>query len=52
MPAAATSRTSSPFYRKDIFEKKGYEVPTTAHEFTTLCKEITNAKARCGPAAT
>ncbi|MFI9175299.1 extracellular solute-binding protein [Streptomyces lincolnensis] len=35
-----------PLYRKDIFDKKGYEVPRSADEFMSLAKEITNAKAR------
>ncbi|MEU9542569.1 MULTISPECIES: extracellular solute-binding protein [Streptomyces] len=35
-----------PLYRKDIFDKEGYEVPTSADEFMALCKEITNAKAK------
>jgi putative aldouronate transport system substrate-binding protein len=40
-----------PLYRKDLFDKAGYEVPTSPDEFTALCKEITNAKAKrwaCG----
>ncbi|MEU0228823.1 extracellular solute-binding protein [Streptomyces sp. NPDC006284] len=35
-----------PLYRQDIFEKEGYEVPTSADEFLALAKEATNAKAR------
>lgn len=35
-----------PLYRKDIFDKEGYEVPRSADEFMSLAKEITNAKAR------
>ncbi|MER7687793.1 extracellular solute-binding protein [Streptomyces sp. NPDC097610] len=35
-----------PLYRKDIFDKEGYQVPTSADEFMALCKEITNAKAK------
>ncbi|MEU8971590.1 extracellular solute-binding protein [Streptomyces monashensis] len=35
-----------PFYRKDIFDKQGYQVPRSADEFMSLCKEITNAKAK------
>ncbi|MFI6550910.1 extracellular solute-binding protein [Streptomyces prunicolor] len=35
-----------PLYRKDIFDKEGYEVPTSADEFMALAKEITNAKAK------
>ncbi|MFR0356872.1 extracellular solute-binding protein [Streptomyces sediminimaris] len=40
-----------PLYRKDIFDKEGYGLPTSAAEFTALCKEITNARAKrwaCG----
>ncbi|CAM5540192.1 hypothetical protein SBADM41S_06836 [Streptomyces badius] len=39
MPAEATPNIT-PFYRADIFEEKGYEVPTTTQEFYDLCKEI------------
>ncbi|MER6271195.1 extracellular solute-binding protein [Streptomyces sp900105755] len=35
-----------PLYRKDIFDKEGYEVPRSAVEFLSLAKEITNAKAK------
>jgi putative aldouronate transport system substrate-binding protein len=35
-----------PFYRKDIFDKEGYEIPRSADEFMALAKEITNAKAK------
>ncbi|MFF9810838.1 extracellular solute-binding protein [Streptomyces coeruleorubidus] len=35
-----------PLYRQDIFEKEGYEVPTSCDEFMALAKEITNARAR------
>jgi putative aldouronate transport system substrate-binding protein len=35
-----------PLYRKDIFDKQGYQVPRSADEFLALAKEITNAKAR------
>ncbi|WP_416975524.1 extracellular solute-binding protein [Streptomyces sp. 4F14] len=40
-----------PFYRKDLFDKEGYQVPTSTDEFLALAKEITNAKAKrwaCG----
>ncbi|MCX4883908.1 extracellular solute-binding protein [Streptomyces sp. NBC_00847] len=40
-----------PLYRKDIFDKEGYSLPKSADEFTALCKEITNARAKrwaCG----
>ncbi|MEU1519842.1 extracellular solute-binding protein [Streptomyces sp. NPDC005811] len=45
MPSAYVSNIV-PLYRKDIFDKEGYEVPTTADEFHALAKEITNAKAK------
>jgi putative aldouronate transport system substrate-binding protein len=35
-----------PLYRKDVFDKEGYEVPRSADEFMALAKEITNAKAK------
>ncbi|MEU9560199.1 extracellular solute-binding protein [Streptomyces fumanus] len=35
-----------PLYRQDIFEKEGYEVPTSCDEFMELAKEATNAKAK------
>ncbi|MFD7877724.1 extracellular solute-binding protein [Streptomyces sp. NPDC059766] len=35
-----------PFYRKDIFDKEGYQVPASADEFHALAKEITDAKAK------
>ncbi|MEV5429488.1 extracellular solute-binding protein [Streptomyces sp. NPDC052701] len=40
-----------PFYRKDVFDEEGYEVPRSADEFMALAKEITNARAKrwaCG----
>ncbi|MET7656209.1 MULTISPECIES: Tat pathway signal sequence domain protein [unclassified Streptomyces] len=40
-----------PLYRKDVFDKQGYEVPRSADEFMALCKDITNARAKrwaCG----
>ncbi|MBC9716923.1 extracellular solute-binding protein [Streptomyces sp. TRM66268-LWL] len=40
-----------PYYRSDLFEEKGYEVPTSPQEFLDLAKEITHAKAKvwgCG----
>ncbi|MGW0333351.1 Tat pathway signal sequence domain protein [Streptomyces sp. NPDC003011] len=45
MPAPTTPATV-PFYRKDVFDKEGYELPTSADEFLALAKEITNAKAK------
>lgn len=41
----------APLYRRDIFDKEGYEVPKSADEFMALCKEITNPRAKrwaCG----
>ncbi|WP_149825668.1 extracellular solute-binding protein [Streptomyces tailanensis] len=35
-----------PFYRKDIFEAKGYELPGTPEEFLSWAKEATSAKAK------
>ncbi|MFD9007211.1 extracellular solute-binding protein [Streptomyces sp. NPDC059582] len=35
-----------PFYRKDVFDQEGYQVPTSADEFHALAKEITNARAK------
>jgi putative aldouronate transport system substrate-binding protein len=35
-----------PFYRKDIFEAKGYELPKTADEFLAWAKEATDARAK------
>ncbi|WP_446696865.1 extracellular solute-binding protein [Streptomyces himalayensis] len=40
-----------PFYRKDIFEDRGYEVPTSTDEFMAWAKDATSAKAKvyaCG----
>ncbi|MCD9876786.1 extracellular solute-binding protein [Streptomyces guryensis] len=40
-----------PLYRRDIFDKEGYEVPKSADDFMALCKEITNPRAKrwaCG----
>lgn len=45
MPAEATPNIT-PFYRADIFEEKGYEVPTTTQEFYDLCKEINAPKSK------
>ncbi|MGW2256526.1 extracellular solute-binding protein [Streptomyces sp. NPDC001780] len=36
----------APFYRADIFDAKGYEVPTSADEFLALAKEATSARAK------
>jgi putative aldouronate transport system substrate-binding protein len=50
MPAA-TANWITPFYRKDIFDKKGYSVPKSTDEFLSWAKEATSAKAKvwaCG----
>ncbi|MFF6779344.1 extracellular solute-binding protein [Streptomyces sp. NPDC012510] len=50
MPAAAAPNIV-PFYRKDIFDKKGYTVPKSPDEFLSWAKEATSAKAKvwaCG----
>ncbi|MFF5506403.1 extracellular solute-binding protein [Streptomyces roseolus] len=50
MPAAAVPNIV-PFYRKDVFDKKGYTVPASADEFLGWAKEATSAKAKvwaCG----
>ncbi|WP_157902753.1 extracellular solute-binding protein, partial [Streptomyces jeddahensis] len=50
MPAASTPGIT-PFYRKDVFDKKGYTVPKSADEFLSWAKEATSAKAKvwaCG----
>ncbi|MEV7090727.1 extracellular solute-binding protein [Streptomyces sp. NPDC093085] len=45
MPASPVVNIA-PFYRADIFEQKGYELPTSADEFLALAKEITSARAK------
>ncbi|QJT04463.1 extracellular solute-binding protein [Streptomyces asoensis] len=50
MPAA-TASFIVPYYRKDIFDKKGYSVPKSPDEFLSWAKEATSAKAKvwaCG----
>ncbi|MFI1809179.1 extracellular solute-binding protein [Streptomyces sp. NPDC020422] len=50
MPAAPVPGIV-PFYRKDVFDKKGYAVPRSADEFLGWAKEATSAKAKvwaCG----
>ncbi|MFF4833305.1 extracellular solute-binding protein [Streptomyces sp. NPDC001315] len=50
MPTAPAS-SIVPYYRKDIFDKKGYTVPKSADEFLSWAKEATSAKAKvyaCG----
>ncbi|MFE9019253.1 extracellular solute-binding protein [Streptomyces sp. NPDC007808] len=45
MPAASVPNIV-PFYRKDIFDEKGYTVPKSADEFLSWAKEATSAKAK------
>ncbi|MEU6227357.1 extracellular solute-binding protein [Streptomyces sp. NPDC047042] len=45
MPAA-TANWIAPLYRKDLFDKKGYSVPTSPDEFLSWAKEATSAKAK------
>ncbi|MFB6977900.1 Tat pathway signal sequence domain protein [Streptomyces scopuliridis] len=45
MPASYVVNIA-PFYRKDLFEKRGYELPRTAAEFLALAKEMTSARAK------
>ncbi|WP_372344882.1 extracellular solute-binding protein [Streptomyces sp. KL116D] len=50
MPSAAAT-FNPPYYRKDIFDKKGYEVPKSPDEYLSWAKEATSAKAKvyaCG----
>ncbi|MGW2047895.1 extracellular solute-binding protein [Streptomyces sp. NPDC001858] len=50
MPAA-TASFIVPYYRKDIFDEKGYAVPKSPDEFLAWAKEATSAKAKvwaCG----
>lgn len=50
MPGAPAS-TVVPYYRKDIFDKKGYTVPKSPEEFLSWAKDATSAKAKvyaCG----
>ncbi|MFB6837928.1 extracellular solute-binding protein [Streptomyces sp. NPDC056361] len=50
MPASYVTNIA-PFYRKDVFEAKGWQLPESADEFLALAKEITSAKAKvwaCG----
>ncbi|MFH9710675.1 extracellular solute-binding protein [Streptomyces luteogriseus] len=35
-----------PFYRKDVFDKEGYELPKSPEDFLALAKEITRPKAK------
>ncbi|MGP3982376.1 extracellular solute-binding protein [Streptomyces sp. KR80] len=36
----------APFYRADLFERKGYQPPTSTQEFYDLCKEISAPKSK------
>ncbi|MHC3473015.1 extracellular solute-binding protein [Streptomyces sp. 7R007] len=45
MPASYVTNIV-PLYRKDVFDKEGYETPRSADEFLALAKEITNARAK------
>ncbi|MFD8215938.1 extracellular solute-binding protein [Streptomyces sp. NPDC059697] len=50
MPTAPAS-SLLPYYRKDIFDKKGYSVPKSADEFLSWAKDATSVKAKvwaCG----
>ncbi|MFD8984547.1 extracellular solute-binding protein [Streptomyces sp. NPDC059564] len=50
MPVAPASFIV-PYYRKDLFDKKGYSVPKSAEEFVGWAKDATSAKAKvyaCG----
>lgn len=50
MPSAAATFIV-PYYRKDIFDKKGYTVPRSPDEFLSWAKDVTSAKAKvyaCG----
>lgn len=50
MPTAAATFNIA-YYRKDVFDKKGYEVPTSTDTFLSWAKEATSAKAKvyaCG----
>ncbi|MEU9355747.1 extracellular solute-binding protein [Streptomyces griseoloalbus] len=35
-----------PLYRRDVFEKEGYEVPRSCDDFLALAKDATNARAK------
>ncbi len=50
MPLAPANRIV-PYYRKDIFDKKGWTAPTSADEFLSWAKEATSSRAKvwaCG----
>ncbi|KAB8161620.1 extracellular solute-binding protein [Streptomyces sp. 3MP-14] len=35
-----------PFYRQDVFEAEGWDVPTDAEDFIAFCRDITSARNR------
>ncbi|MCQ4211173.1 extracellular solute-binding protein [Streptomyces longispororuber] len=45
MPTASATFNIA-YYRKDVFDKKGYKVPTSPDEFMSWAKEATSAKAK------
>ncbi|MFF8378323.1 Tat pathway signal sequence domain protein [Streptomyces sp. NPDC015661] len=45
MPASYVTNIA-PFYRKDLFATKGWQLPKSADEFLALAKEITSARAK------
>ncbi|MEU3605597.1 extracellular solute-binding protein [Streptomyces sp. NPDC035033] len=45
MPASYVTNIA-PFYRKDVFDAKGWQLPRSADEFLALAKEITSARAK------
>ncbi|CAL9279826.1 MULTISPECIES: extracellular solute-binding protein [unclassified Streptomyces] len=45
MPASYVVNIA-PFYRQDVFEQRGYQVPRSADEFLAWAKEATSAKAK------
>ncbi|MEU8890532.1 extracellular solute-binding protein [Streptomyces sp. NPDC048442] len=50
MPSA-TASFIVPYYRKDVFDKKGWSVPKSADEYLSWAKEATSARAKvwaCG----
>lgn len=50
MPAASANFIV-PYYRKDLFDTKGWSVPKSADEFLSWAKDVTSAKAKvwaCG----
>ncbi|MEV5317804.1 extracellular solute-binding protein [Streptomyces sp. NPDC052687] len=47
LPQPAPSVTGIvPFYRKDVFDKEGWQPPRSADEFLSFAKDITNARAK------